>query len=64
MRVCINVLGIRMFSLCDLWPLFDFRYDIDSKSPDLAKHVSEKPVFIPFFFFFWIRSSTMRLILK
>lgn len=36
-----------MFFLCDLWPLCDFRYDIDSKSPDLAKHVSEKP----FFFF-------------
>lgn len=27
--------------LRDLWPLFDSRYDIDSKSPDLAKHVSE-----------------------
>lgn len=30
---------------CDLWSLCDFRYDIDSKSPDLAKHVSEELLF-------------------
>ena len=45
-----------MFFLCDLWPLCDFRYDIDSKSPDLAKHVSEKP-----FFFFFYSGSGVRL---
>lgn len=27
--------------LCDMWSVCDFRYDIDSKSPDLAKHVSK-----------------------
>lgn len=29
------------FASVILWPLCDFRYDIDSKSPDLAKHVSQ-----------------------
>lgn len=46
--VCLNLLDLVMFYFfpdiffsCDLCPFCDFRYDIDSKSPDLAKHVSE-----------------------
>lgn len=46
MRACINVLTPIMFFSHNFAPVTcghcDFRYDIDSKSPDLAKHVSKE----------------------
>lgn len=47
-------LGMCVLSASVMCGLCDFRYDIDSKSPDLAKHVSEE---LQFLSLIWVRTS-------